>query len=175
MNLKNQILSLKTFKKLSDIYYFISGKKISFTKNDEIFEDIKEQDELVEVISKESNEDHIKEDLRNLKPTDPEEIILKQKTYKRDNKTIAQLKILREFKCQICSTQIKIKKNKFYVESAHIIPKAKKGNELPENILILCPNHHKEFDLSDSKIIEHTKEKIIFEMNNKEYEIILKI
>lgn len=173
--LKKSNIKLEDFKKLSDIYYYITGKKLSIDKNDEFFEDIKEQDELVEVISKESDENHIKNDLRNLKATDPEEIILKQKTYKRDNKTIAQLKILRQFKCQICNAQIKIKNNKFYIEAAHIIPKSKKGNELPENILILCPNHHKEFDLSEKKIIEHTKEKIIFEMNNKKYEVILKI
>ena len=41
----------------------------------------------------------------------------------------------------------------------------------PHNILILCPNHHKEFDKGDRKIIEHTNDKIIFELNKKKYQI----
>mgnify|MGYP006360662093 CR=1 FL=1 len=54
---------------------------------------------------------------------------------------------------------------------AHIIPKKDKGNENKENILILCPNHHKEFDYGKRKIIEHTKKEIVFELNEKLYTI----
>lgn len=140
------------------------------TKN----EDEREQKILIVKYSKASKED-LKQELRNLKPNDPEEITVTQRKFKRDNKTVAQLKIVRDFKCQICNTQIQIKNNNFYIEAAHIIPKAKKGNELPDNILILCPNHHKEFDLSDRVVISHTKKEIVFEMNGKEYCINLKI
>ncbi|WP_423776187.1 HNH endonuclease [Aliarcobacter skirrowii] len=57
------------------------------------------------------------------------------------------------------------------MEAAHIIPKKDKGNENKENILILCPNHHKEFDYGKRKIIEHTKKEIVFELNEKQYTI----
>ena len=42
----------------------------------------------------------------------------------------------------------------FYIEAAHIKPKSQQGTETPDNILILCPNHHKEFDLGKREIIE---------------------
>jgi len=39
----------------------------------------------------------------------------------------------------------------------------------------LCPNHHKEFDYGDLKIIQHTKELIIFRLNGSEYNISLSL
>ncbi|MFH2029353.1 MAG: HNH endonuclease [Bacteroidota bacterium] len=44
------------------------------------------------------------------------------------------------------------------MEAAHIKPKHKKSKETPENILILCPNHHKEFDFGRRIIREHNKQ-----------------
>lgn len=46
---------------------------------------------------------------------------------------------------------------------------------MPNNILILCPNHHKEFGLGERKIISPSKDELIFELNNKEYKINMKI
>ena len=114
-------------------------------------------------------------ELNNLKPSDHEKVTLSLKSFKRDNHTIAQLKIIRDFKCQICSTSIKKKDGTYYIEAAHIEPKSKKGRETPENILILCPNHHKEFDFGNRNILEHNKEKINFILNEQEYFISLKI
>ncbi|MBU0559050.1 MAG: HNH endonuclease [Bacteroidetes bacterium] len=50
------------------------------------------------------------------------------------------------------------KNGDFYIEAAHIKPKHKKSKETPENILILCPNHHKEFDFGRRIIREHNKQ-----------------
>ena len=52
----------------------------------------------------------------------------------------------------------------------------KTGAETPDNILILCPNHHKEFDLGNKIIIERASDTIIFNLNNTEYiiDLILK-
>ena len=44
-----------------------------------------------------------------------------------------------------------------------------------ENILLLCPNHHKEFDLGNTSIINISDEKVKFLMNDSEYEILLSI
>lgn len=155
--------------KLCEIYKFVTGKEYEFPTNRDEFE----QNEL-EKIEKSKSKDEIVEELLNVKPTDPVEVEIKGKTYKRDNKTIAQLKILRNYECQICQTKIPIK-NGFYIEAAHIVSKANKGPEIPRNILILCPNHHKEFDYSDKKILIHTDELIEFEMNGKKYNISLKV
>jgi 5-methylcytosine-specific restriction protein A len=93
----------------------------------------------------------------------------------RDNEVINLIKAIRNFRCQICETSIRTKSGMPYVEGAHIIPKAKGGCESPSNILILCPNHHKEFDKGSLKISEHTGNRVVFTLNKKEYTISLSI
>ena len=136
--------------------------------------DEQEQKEIVREIKSKAKEDIINE-LKNLKPTDPEVVMINSKSFKRDNRTIAQIKILRDFKCQICSTTIKKKDGTFYIEAAHIEPKHKKGCETPDNIILLCPNHHKEFDFGDRNILLHNKDIIHFILNGLEYKISIKL
>ena len=156
-------------KKLMSIYEYLTGK--SYRPETLFDEDIKEQDEIIENLLKRKNllREEIIQNLKNHKPTDPESITLNGRTYKRDNKTIADLKFIRDFKCQICTKQILKKDGHFYVEAAHIKPKREKGLETPWNILILCPNHHKEFDLGKREIASHTKEEIRFKLNGRKY------
>ncbi len=160
------------FEKLKNIYSFITGKEFDsdFINIDEI-----EQQELINILKRENNIHQIIDDLSNLNETEPETVYVHQKAYKRDNKTIAQLKLLRDFKCQICGTQIKKRNGEFYIEAAHIKPKHKKGCETPDNILILCPNHHKEFDYGNRLVKKHLKDNIEFELNGINYKIDLKI
>ena len=165
-------LQKNEFEKLKKIYTFVSGKEFDL---DLIDPDEAEQQELVGVFEKEKNKSKVINDLLNLKETEPETVLVNQKTYKRDNKTIAQLKIYREFKCQICDTRIKKKNGGFYIEAAHIKPKHKKGSELPSNILILCPNHHKEFDYGNTVVVNHSSDEIEFELNGKVHKIDLLI
>lgn len=139
-------------------------------------EDIKEQEELLPEIEKKSREEIIKE-LQAVTPSASAEIEYKGTRYKRDNRTIAQLKSLRGFKCQICGNYILKRNGKHYIEASHITPKREKGAETPDNILILCPNHHKEFDLGKTHIIEEerTKDKVVFEINGKRHDISLEL
>ena len=160
------------FLKLKNIHSYITGNEIEFDifNSDEI-----EQQELIEIFQNENDRSKLIEDLSNVEVSENETIIVQQKTYKRDNKTIAQLKLFRNFKCQICDTQIKKANGEYYIEAAHIKPKHKAGTEKPDNILILCPNHHKEFDYGKLEIELHSKERIEFVMNDKKYKISLEI
>lgn len=160
------------YQKLNSVYKAISGNDFMVAGKENIDEN--EQDELMSIVSKEKRKDIIQE-LINLTPKSPEAITFKGKQYKRDNKTIAQLKFLREFKCQICNTGILTKKKTLYVEAAHIKAKRYRGPETLDNILILCPNHHKEFDVGEKRIIEHSKELFRFELNGKAYDLVLKL
>lgn len=54
-------------------------------------------------------------------------------------------------------------------DAAHITPKRHKGAELPSNILILCPNHHKEFDLGRNEIVERNGRLLRMKLNEREY------
>jgi len=93
----------------------------------------------------------------------------------RDNATVSYIKILRSFKCQICGRNIRKRDGSLHVEGAHITEKKSSGPEIPSNILILCPNHHKEFDLGEREIIERDDNFIRFVMNGTEYRISLTI
>ena len=136
--------------------------------------DDKEEEEFSKALKKTTREE-IVNDLKKLGPKEAKFIKIKGKTYKRDNKTTAQLKQLRHYKCQICQIKIPKKGGGHYIEAAHIKSKRQKGPETPDNIMILCPNHHKEFDHGDTKITEHTKKEVVFEMNGKEYQINLEV
>lgn len=162
-------MRLDEYKKLQKIYKLITGQEYYFTEDTD--SDLKEQEELLPIVTTEYNKQQIIEELRKIIPKTPELVELRGKQYKRDNKTIVELKILRDFKCQICNITILKKDNSYYIEAAHITEKRQKGPETPDNLLILCPNHHKEFDLGDRKIIERTKEKIVFDLNGKRYDI----
>lgn len=156
------------YKKLSDIYEYYTGKKFKLPY---LSQDEKEQEELAKYYKTTKTKEEILEDLKNLQSTDSEEIFINQKTYKRDNKTIAQIKILRGFKCQICGTTIIKKDGNKYIEAAHIKAKHQKGRETLDNIILLCPNHHKEFDLGDRTIRSHDSNFIDIVLNGQQYKI----
>jgi len=64
---------------------------------------------------------------------------------------VIQLKEKYNYKCQICGKSIPIYKNdeiNFYVEAHHIkqYNRIHEGPDETQNLIILCPNHHKEFD-----------------------------
>ena len=179
MIIKDELIELKKsgsykneLRKLKNIYSYITNNKcdFKFLNSDEI-----EQQELIDYYSKDNSKEKLIEDLKNAEAQESQSVIVEQKSYKRDNKTIAQLKLYRDFKCQICGTQIRKKEGDFYIEVAHIKPKLMNGSETPDNILILCPNHHKEFDYGKLEILNHSKDNIEFELNERSYKIDLRI
>lgn len=144
---------------------------LSFENNIENLNDEIQQNEIISYLKDSKSKQDIIDELNKLTPEEPEFIIINNKAYKRNNKTIAQIKFVRDFKCQICQIFIPKSNGGKYIEAAHIIPKHKKGQELPENIILLCPNHHKEFDLGNPYIKKHTKSIIEFVLNEKNYAI----
>ncbi len=61
----------------------------------------------------------------------------------RDTLLARKLKALHQDSCQICGTRISLGDNT-YSEAHHIRPLSNphNGPDVPENILVLCPNHH---------------------------------
>jgi hypothetical protein len=82
----------------------------------------------------------------------------------------ASLKALYDSQCMFCEHRIcvSMSPDKYYTEAAHIIPigQPHNGPDRPENMLVLCPNCHVEFDfkmltisfLSDSEFIIRSKQ-----------------
>ena len=83
----------------------------------------------------------------------------------RDSHTTELIKKYRGRKCQMCNVSIREKGGRRFVEAAHTTPKKDGGNETLEDILVLCPNRHVEFDKGDKEIIKRTKGRIVFGLN----------
>jgi len=66
----------------------------------------------------------------------------------RNTTIIKELKTKYKNKCQICGKQIKLPNGSFYSEGHHLkkLGGTYKGPDIPSNIIIVCPNHHTEFD-----------------------------
>lgn len=135
-------------------------------------QDDKEQNELLYHYGQLSKDEIIIQ-LDQINQDTDEKGVIKSSGYKRNNAAIVLIKILRDFKCQICGHTILKKDGSRYVEAAHITPKHQKGKETKDNILLLCPNHHKEFDLGDLNVIIRTSTTIEFVLNSQPHIILL--
>lgn len=79
-----------------------------------------------------------------------------QKTYRilRDTQLARKLKLLHKHHCQLCNTSITLANGKRYSEAHHIKPLGRphNGPDVPDNIIILCPNHHVMLDYGTIKL-----------------------
>lgn len=96
-------------------------------------------------------------------------------TIRNDTQLVKALKELCHFRCQFpnCNVRILKKDGGYYIEVAHIEPVLEGGRSVLGNLLVLCPNHHKEFDYGDLEIIEQTTDNLRGKLNGKEFEISL--
>ena len=94
-------------------------------------------------------------------------------TIRKDTKIIKALKKSADFKCQFpnCGQQIKKKGGGFYIEVAHIKSVSKGGQSVLGNLIVLCPNHHKEFDYGELSISQQTKDNLAGLLNDRQFEI----
>ena len=64
----------------------------------------------------------------------------------RDSTLVKKLKTHYDNKCQICGFTFKYDKDKFYSEVHHYNPLEEGGNDDMNNMIVVCPNHHSQFD-----------------------------
>ena len=177
--LSQSATELDAYKKLLKIYEYITGREykvVGYKKTqEELDEDEQEELENLPEIKTKSKQEIIQY-LQSLDQDAPTLVKTSAgKHYKTNTMRKKLLKIIHGYKCQVCGSFILKKDGGRYVEAAHIQDKAKKGTEESHNILILCPNHHKEFDYGDRKIIVHTNDKIIVDVNGKRWQIDLRL
>lgn len=113
----------------------------------------------------------LNEKMKNVSPDRVEKLV--SATIRRDTKIINSLKKATDFKCQFptCGQRIIKKNGGFYIEVAHIKPVSQNGQSVLGNLIVLCPNHHKEFDFGDLKINEQTNTKLAGQLNGNKFEI----
>jgi len=88
----------------------------------------------------------------------------------RDTKITRELKRKYRWRCQICGKRIELPNGKYYAEGHHLKPLGSDydGPDVKGNIIILCPNHHAEFDYG-SIAIDPASNKIIHTKADNEY------
>lgn len=115
--------------------------------------------------------EELNQKMQNVSPERIEKLI--STTIRKDTKIINALKKVADYKCQFptCGQQIRKKNGGFYIEVAHIKPVAQGGQSTLGNILVLCPNHHKEFDYGELSINKQTTTRISGQLNGRQFEI----
>lgn len=87
----------------------------------------------------------------------PEEIEKLVRMIKRNRRLVADIKAKYRNKCQICGFTFKTSRGDYYSEAAHIIPisSRQEGMDSPDNIWVLCANHHRMLDMGALKAISN--------------------
>src|SRR3990172_1697707 len=78
--------------------------------------------------------------------------------------------------CQIKSCGFTFPKGKggskgTYCEAHHLQGLADNGRDVPENIVVLCANHHRQFHFDDTKIIKRERKYLVVELSGKQYKV----
>lgn len=86
----------------------------------------------------------------------------------RDTQLIRNLKSSCNYLCQICGNTIVLPNGKKYAEGHHLRPLGSpyNGPDIEQNIIILCPTHHAEFDYGSIAIEPNTKKIVHIDVNN---------
>jgi hypothetical protein len=114
---------------------------------------------------------YINKKMQNVSPERVQKLI--STSIRKDSKIINAIKKVADFKCQYpsCGHQIKKRDGSFYIEVAHIKSVASGGQSILGNLLVLCPNHHKEFDHGHLSVAEQTPTKISGQLNGRQFQI----
>ena len=77
-----------------------------------------------------------------------ERILVERKQQRRDRKKAAAVKHLYDNTCIFCDTKLQVARDRYYSEAAHIksLGEPHNGPDKMGNMLVLCPNHHMQFD-----------------------------
>jgi 5-methylcytosine-specific restriction protein A len=75
----------------------------------------------------------------------------------RDTEIARRVKLIHDFRCQICGYTLDLGNGKLYAEAHHIKPLGSehKGPDIVENIMCVCPNHHALLDYRAIPIDPH--------------------
>ena len=104
------------------------------------------EDLELQELRKQFTEDMDPEMLKNISE---EKMVQLVKRYK---SIVNMLKQKHGYKCQICGQSFQMDNEKYYCEAHHLIPISEDGSQSPENVIILCANHHRMFHYAKSKI-----------------------
>lgn len=144
---------------------------------------LKDKFRLIQVIddlkpkNRKNTIDELKKVIRKLSELPLERIkFLVEISNRRDTPLIKLLKQLYNHQCQMpeCTASIKKRNGEYYCEVAHITPYSKIRSSTVDNLVVLCPNHHKEFDLGELEIFYRELDIVEGILNGKHFQFQLK-
>jgi predicted restriction endonuclease len=111
------------------------------------------------------------------------ELFLDDKEYKNESVTrqidlikrykgiVGKIKLKYNYECQIsnCNFTFTKKDGEKYSEGHHLIPLSEGGSQKEDNLVILCPNHHKMFHYANIEVKDKSGDKRIININGIEY------
>ncbi|OGU92064.1 MAG: hypothetical protein A2475_02955 [Ignavibacteria bacterium RIFOXYC2_FULL_35_21] len=140
-----------------------------------LFNDSQNEGKFIDLIPETFNIDkfilEMNAKMQDISPIKAQRLI--EKTIRNDTKIVKFLKAKYNYQCQFpgCTAKIKTANGEYYVEVAHIEPVNKGGKSIIGNLLVLCPNHHKEFDLGRREIFEQTSIILRGKLNGLDFDI----
>ncbi len=83
--------------------------------------------------------------------------MVRRKDFDRDYPALEELKMLYEHRCQVCQQRLELGGGRYYCEAHHLRPLGRKhrGAFYPSNVILLCPNHHAQFDFFLFAILDY--------------------
>ncbi len=83
--------------------------------------------------------------------------MVRRKHFDRDYAALDELKALYEHRCQVCQQRLCLGGGRYYCEAHHLRPLGREhgGAADESNVVILCPNHHAEFDFFLFAILDY--------------------
>lgn len=91
---------------------------------------------------------------------------------KRVKSIVDALKEKYHYKCQICGFNFKMKNGNEYCEAHHLVPLSTGGSQMPENVIIICPNHHRMLHYAQEvKYCYNEKDLVMIEINGNTYNV----
>jgi 5-methylcytosine-specific restriction protein A len=135
--------------------------------------DINEFEPSIEFAEDEENidiqiEKDFLEDVAEIENESIEQRIIRIKRYQ---KIVKMLKKKYNYKCQLCGYSFHMDNGKDYCEAHHIEMLSEGGSQSPENVIILCANHHRIFHYACDTIIvgKLINGKIVIKIGEEEF------
>lgn len=99
----------------------------------------------------------------------PQQLEALAKRFERDPELTKIIKLLRGGKCQICGFSFKTKSGDDYAECHHLEHLADSGLDISSNILVLCPNHHRQFHYGNVELLDRSSGKVKISLDGVHY------
>lgn len=164
----------KTYKLEEILSTYINKNGISYILNKQgnMSSNEKELDTFFEITTEDDIDIQVQKDfLEDVDIPDNESTDVRIDRVKRYQKIVKLLKQKYNYKCQLCGYTFRMDNGNYYCEAHHIKMLSEDGFQSPQNVIILCANHHRMFHYATGTNIigELIDGKRVIKIGNEEF------